>query len=55
MQYPDPLPIKPVDKPIHATVRVPGSKSFTNRALPIAALASGQSTLVGILDSDDTP
>ncbi len=32
----------------------PGSKSITNRALVCAALASGESTLRGVLDSDDT-
>ena len=37
-----------------ATVRVPGSKSLTNRALVCAALASGRSRLVGWLESDDT-
>jgi 3-phosphoshikimate 1-carboxyvinyltransferase len=40
--------------PLDATVRVPGSKSITNRALPIAALARGQSRLLGALASDDT-
>ena len=33
---------------------VPGSKSYTNRALIIAALARGTSTLLGALESDDT-
>ena len=33
---------------------VPGSKSYTNRALIIAALARGSSTLLGVLESDDT-
>ena len=37
-----------------AALRVPGSKSITNRALPIAALADGESQLVGALASDDT-
>jgi 3-phosphoshikimate 1-carboxyvinyltransferase len=37
-----------------ATVRIPGSKSLTNRALVCAALASGRSRLVGWLESDDT-
>ncbi|MGE3540979.1 MAG: 3-phosphoshikimate 1-carboxyvinyltransferase [Candidatus Tectimicrobiota bacterium] len=36
---------------VHA---VPGSKSYTNRALTIAALASGTCTLHGALESDDT-
>jgi 3-phosphoshikimate 1-carboxyvinyltransferase len=40
--------------PLDAVVRVPGSKSLTNRALPIAALALGESRLVGALASDDT-
>jgi len=37
-----------------ASLRVPGSKSITNRALLIAALAEGESQLVGPLSSDDT-
>ena len=37
----DPLPIKPVTRPLAATSRVPGSKSLTNRALVCAALADG--------------
>jgi 3-phosphoshikimate 1-carboxyvinyltransferase len=40
--------------PPDATVRVPGSKSLTNRALVCAALSSGQSRLTGGLESDDT-
>ncbi|WP_370073073.1 3-phosphoshikimate 1-carboxyvinyltransferase [Mycobacterium sp. Root135] len=42
--------------PIHATVEVPGSKSQTNRALILAALASAQgtSTVSGALRSRDT-
>ncbi|MEZ5340357.1 MAG: 3-phosphoshikimate 1-carboxyvinyltransferase [Acidimicrobiales bacterium] len=36
------------------TVRVPGSKSLTNRALVCAALASGTSVLTGVLIADDT-
>jgi 3-phosphoshikimate 1-carboxyvinyltransferase len=39
---------------IDAVVRVPGSKSITNRALPVAALADGESRLSGGLESDDT-
>jgi 3-phosphoshikimate 1-carboxyvinyltransferase len=35
-------------------VQVPGSKSYTNRALVLAALAEGRSTLEGALFSDDT-
>lgn len=42
--------------PVHATVTVPGSKSLTNRALVLAALATpnGTSTISGALRSRDT-
>src|SRR5262245_21304584 len=50
----DPLPIRPVSRPVDATVAVPGSKSITNRALLIAELADGPSRLTGALFSDDT-
>lgn len=36
------------------TVEVPGSKSMTNRALLMAALADGETTLKGVLFSDDS-
>ena len=36
------------------TVTVPGSKSITNRALLLATLADGPSTLNGVLFSDDS-
>lgn len=38
----------------NASVRPPGSKSITNRALVCAALAEGRSLLHGALDSEDT-
>jgi 3-phosphoshikimate 1-carboxyvinyltransferase len=41
-------------RPVSGIARVPGSKSITNRALLIAGLAEGQSTLTGALFSDDT-
>lgn len=44
----------PVRGPIRGSVRPPGSKSITNRALVCAALADGVSTLSRALDSDDT-
>ena len=50
---PDPLRIEPRG-PLDARVRVPGSKSVTNRALLVAALADGPSELSGALASDDT-
>jgi 3-phosphoshikimate 1-carboxyvinyltransferase len=46
--------VEPVGGPLDATVRVPGSKSLTNRALVCAALASGTSVLDGALFADDT-
>ena len=46
--------IQPIRKPLDATIDVPGSKSYTNRALLIAALARGVSTITGALFSDDT-
>jgi 3-phosphoshikimate 1-carboxyvinyltransferase len=36
------------------TLRLPGSKSISNRALLLAALARGDTVLEGLLDSDDT-
>ena len=48
------IEIQPISKPIDATIQVPGSKSYTNRALVVAAMASGVSTLTGALFSDDT-
>jgi 3-phosphoshikimate 1-carboxyvinyltransferase len=49
-----PLAIQPLERPPSAMVTVPGSKSITNRALLIAALADGRSELRGALFSDDT-
>ena len=46
--------IQPIRELPDATVEVPGSKSYTNRALLIAALAHGASTVTGALFSDDT-
>lgn len=40
--------------PVRGSIRPPGSKSITNRALICAALAEGRSTLRGALDSEDT-
>ncbi len=46
--------VKPLTKPLDIRVTVPGSKSMTNRALLMAALSDGQTTLNGILFSDDS-
>ena len=43
-----------VSNPHPIKVSVPGSKSITNRALLIAALANGKSQLKGVLFSDDS-
>jgi 3-phosphoshikimate 1-carboxyvinyltransferase len=48
------LAIQPVNRPIDLTIAVPGSKSITNRALVIGALAQGEVQLSGLLRSDDT-
>jgi 3-phosphoshikimate 1-carboxyvinyltransferase len=54
-EYPAEITVVPLrGAPPKARVRVPGSKSLTNRALIVAALADGRSTLTGALDSDDT-
>ncbi|HQR06624.1 MAG TPA: 3-phosphoshikimate 1-carboxyvinyltransferase [Gemmatales bacterium] len=61
----DPYEVRPLDKPPHCTVQVPGSKSITNRALILAALAQpaelsavssqpSASVLENALRSDDT-
>ncbi len=51
---PDPLEIIPASIPVSGTARVPGSKSITNRALALAALADGPTTLTNALFADDT-
>lgn len=51
---PDPLPIKPLDRPPDASVVLPGSKSITNRALVTAALTDGVTRLGSVLFADDT-
>jgi len=58
MFNPMPLPalieIVPLTAPVHAEITVPGSKSITNRALILAALAEGEVMLRGALWSEDT-
>jgi len=49
-----PLTIVPPGRPLVGRVTPPGSKSITNRALLIAALARGTSRLTGALKSKDT-
>ena len=45
------VPVLP--EPIDATIRPPGSKSETVRALAVAAMADGRSHLYDPLDADD--
>jgi 3-phosphoshikimate 1-carboxyvinyltransferase len=54
MALPELIEIVPLDKPVRAEITVPGSKSITNRALILAALADGEVTLTGALWSEDT-
>lgn len=50
----DPLPIQPFTKPLTGSLKLPGSKSLTNRALILAALCDGEVELEGALFSRDT-
>jgi 3-phosphoshikimate 1-carboxyvinyltransferase len=54
MPLPELIEIVPLEKPVRAEITVPGSKSITNRALILAALAEGEVTLEGALWSEDT-
>ena len=54
MPLPSSLYITPINHALNATVRVPGSKSLTNRALLIASLANGTTHLTNALFSDDS-
>lgn len=45
--------VSPIDGALDSDVRLPGSKSIGNRALVVAALASGTSTLENLAASDD--
>ncbi|HNO74209.1 3-phosphoshikimate 1-carboxyvinyltransferase [Nitrosomonas mobilis] len=42
-----------IDK-VHGVIRLPGSKSISNRILLLSALAEGVTTISGLLQSDDT-
>ena len=44
----------PALRVVSGTVRLPGSKSISNRVLLLAALCEGQTTVRDLLDSDDT-
>jgi 3-phosphoshikimate 1-carboxyvinyltransferase len=48
------MQITSITHPLNTTVRVPGSKSLTNRALLISALAKGKTRITNALFSDDS-
>src|SRR5687767_5380387 len=52
-RYPDHIDLAPVMQ-VAGTVRLPGSKSISNRTLLLAALADGSTTIHDMLASDDT-
>jgi 3-phosphoshikimate 1-carboxyvinyltransferase len=49
----DSLELKPIRRAA-GTLRLPGSKSISNRVLLAAALARGETEIAGLLDADDT-
>ncbi|WP_424409176.1 3-phosphoshikimate 1-carboxyvinyltransferase [Pasteurella sp. PK-2025] len=52
MQQATSITLTPIHR-IQGEIRLPGSKSLSNRALLLAALAKGKTTLTNLLDSDD--
>ena len=54
MSLPSLIEIVPPSHAVRAAITVPGSKSITNRALILAALANGTTELRGALWSEDT-
>jgi 3-phosphoshikimate 1-carboxyvinyltransferase len=54
MVFPPEMEIAAAEAPLAATISVPGSKSITNRALLLAAMADGSSVVNSVLLSDDT-
>jgi len=46
--------LHPLEKPVRKTIEIPGSKSYTNRALLMAALTKNAVTIYNPLISDDT-
>jgi 3-phosphoshikimate 1-carboxyvinyltransferase len=52
-KYPEHIDLKPVMH-VEGVVRLPGSKSISNRILLLAALAEGETKIIDLLASDDT-
>lgn len=50
----DAIRVAPLGRPVIAEMAIPGSKSVSNRALILAAMAEGTTELTGLLRSDDT-
>lgn len=48
------LKLYPIEKPVRKTIEIPGSKSYTNRALLMAALTNNPVIIKNPLKSDDT-
>ncbi|ECC3646414.1 3-phosphoshikimate 1-carboxyvinyltransferase, partial [Salmonella enterica subsp. enterica] len=46
------LTLQPIAR-VDGAINLPGSKSVSNRALLLAALACGKTALTNLLDSDD--
>ena len=53
VSFPDSIRVRPPG-PLSARIRPPGSKSLSNRALLLAAMAEGRSAIDGLLDAEDT-
>ena len=49
----DSIELKPLGR-ASGSVRLPGSKSISNRVLLLAALSQGETEIGGLLDADDT-
>jgi 3-phosphoshikimate 1-carboxyvinyltransferase len=54
MTPPKELALRPISRPVDKSVCLPGSKSLTNRALLVAGLSRGTSSLEGVLLAEDT-
>ncbi|MGV6989051.1 3-phosphoshikimate 1-carboxyvinyltransferase [Testudinibacter sp. P80/BLE/0925] len=52
MQQPTSITLNPITR-VEGTINLPGSKSLSNRALLLAALAKGTTNVTNLLDSDD--
>jgi pentafunctional AROM polypeptide len=48
------IEVVPSSKPLSGVIRVPGSKSISNRVLLLAAMGEGECRISGLLHSDDT-